>query len=104
MMKPTAYLINTARAAITDEPALVEALASRNIAGAALDVFMQEPLPKDSPLLKLDNVLLSPHAGWTTREAYGPWVDMTVENVHAYLEGKPIRVQNPVALSTNTRA
>ena len=71
LMKPTAYLINTARAAITDEPALIEALAARKIAGAALDVFMQEPLPTDSPLLKLDNVLLSPHAGWTTRKRTG---------------------------------
>jgi phosphoglycerate dehydrogenase-like enzyme len=94
LMKPTAYLINTARAAITDEPSLVEALAERRIAGAALDVFMEEPLPVDSPIRRLPNVLLSPHAGWTTHEAYGPWVEMAVENVIAYLSGNPIRVCN----------
>lgn len=92
LMKPTAYLVNTARAAITDEEALVEALAARRIAGAALDVFMEEPLPADSPFRRLDNVLLSPHAGWTTRESYGPWVEMAVENVEAYLDGHPVRV------------
>ena len=94
MMKQSAFLINTARAAVTDEPALIEALASHRIAGAALDVFMEEPLPGSSPFLELDNVLLSPHAGWTTHEAYGPWIDMTVENVEAYLDGAPIRLHH----------
>ena len=69
------------------------------IAGAALDVYTEEPLPVDSPLRKLDNVLLSPHAGWTTHESYGPWIDMCVENVLAYLDGKPIRVHNQDALT-----
>ncbi|MFQ5684238.1 MAG: D-2-hydroxyacid dehydrogenase family protein [Candidatus Binatia bacterium] len=99
LMKTTAYLVNTARAAITDEPALVEALAAKRIAGAALDVFMQEPLPQDSPIRRLENLLLSPHAGWTTHESYVPWVNMTVENVLAYLEHKPIRVHNPDAIT-----
>jgi phosphoglycerate dehydrogenase-like enzyme len=94
MMKPSAYVINTARAAVTDETALIDALASHRIAGAALDVFMEEPLPASSPFLELDNVLLSPHAGWTTHEAYGPWIDMTVENVVAYLDGTPIRLHH----------
>ena len=94
MMKRSSFLINTARAAVTDEPALIEALASHRIAGAALDVFMEEPLPGSSPFLELDNVLLSPHAGWTTHEAYGPWIDMTVENVEAYLDGAPIRLHH----------
>jgi phosphoglycerate dehydrogenase-like enzyme len=98
MMKPTAYLINTARAAITDESALVEALQKQQIAGAALDVFLEEPLPANSPIRQLENVLLSPHAGWTTLEAYGPWVEMTIENALAYLDGAPIRVHNPDAL------
>ncbi len=61
MMKPTAILINTSRGPVVDEPSLVEALQSRNIGGAALDVYEIEPLPFDSPLLKLDNVLLAPH-------------------------------------------
>ncbi|MGH7772317.1 MAG: D-2-hydroxyacid dehydrogenase family protein [Candidatus Binatia bacterium] len=103
LMKPTAYLVNTARAAITDEAALVEALAARRIAGAALDVFMEEPLPLNSPIRRLDNVLLSPHAGWTTHESYGPWVEMTVENVLAYLAGNPIRVHNPEALESRRK-
>jgi phosphoglycerate dehydrogenase-like enzyme len=104
MMKPTAYLINTARAAITDEPALVEALQQGRIAGAALDVFLEEPLPSDSPIRRLENVLLSPHAGWTTLEAYGPWVEMTIENALAYLDGAPIRVHNPEAQSAVSAA
>ena len=98
LMKPSAFLINTARAAITDEVALTEAIAEHRIAGAALDVFMEEPLPADSPLRKLDNALLAPHAGWTTHESYGPWIAMTIENAIAFIAGDPIRIHNPTAL------
>jgi D-3-phosphoglycerate dehydrogenase / 2-oxoglutarate reductase len=61
LMKPDAYLVNTSRGPVVDEPALIEALRARRIAGAALDVFQTEPLPADSPLMQLDNVVLSPH-------------------------------------------
>jgi D-3-phosphoglycerate dehydrogenase len=68
MLKPSAYLINTARGAVVDETALIECLQARKIAGAGLDVFGQEPLPADHPLTALDNVILSPHAGALTKE------------------------------------
>ncbi len=99
LMKPSAYLVNTARAAVTDESAVLEAVAAKRIAGAALDVFMEEPLPHDSPIRHIESLLLSPHAGWTTHESYGPWVEMTVENVLAYIAGNPIRVHNPEAMT-----
>lgn len=98
LMKPTAFLINTARGAIADEAALLAVLRARRIAGAALDVFVEEPLPADSPFRGLDNVLLSPHAGWTTHQAFAPWIEMAVENVLAYFLGAPVRVHNPEAL------
>ena len=69
-MKPTAYLINTARGPIVDEAALLKALQARKIAGAGLDTYSHEPLPVDHPLRKLDNVVLTPHLGYVTAENY----------------------------------
>ena len=69
-MKPTAYLINTARGPIVDEAALLETLQQSKIAGAAIDVFSVEPLPVDHPFRKLDNVVLTPHLGYVTEENY----------------------------------
>jgi phosphoglycerate dehydrogenase-like enzyme len=100
LMKPTAYLINTARGPIVDEAALVQALQSRTIAGAGLDVFDQEPLPPDHPLKRLDNALLMPHAGYVTQDQYQVRYRDTVEDVAAYFKGEPLRVLNPEARAT----
>lgn len=92
LMKPTAYLINTSRGPIVDEPALIEALRCQQIAGAALDVFDVEPLPRDHPFRDLPNVLATPHIGYVTRETYQHWYSEVVENIQAYVSGNPIRV------------
>jgi phosphoglycerate dehydrogenase-like enzyme len=94
-MKRNAYFINTSRGPIVHEDALIEALRGRRIAGAGLDVYDIEPLPKNHPLLALDNVLLTPHLGFVTRDAYTKFYGDTVENVAAFLKGEPIRVLNP---------
>ncbi len=99
LMKPDAVLVNTARAAVVDQDALLEALRERRIAGAGLDVFLEEPLPADSPWARLENVVLSPHVGWVTREASARLAAMPVDNVEAYLSGHPANVVNPGALS-----
>jgi phosphoglycerate dehydrogenase-like enzyme len=91
-MKPTAWLVNTSRGPIIDEAALVAALRARQIAGAALDVFDTEPLPEDHPFRGLDNVIASPHIGYVTRESYNVWYSKVVEDILAWLDGKPVRV------------
>jgi phosphoglycerate dehydrogenase-like enzyme len=92
LMKPTAYLINTARAAIVDPAALLTILTERRIAGAGLDVFETEPLPLDSPLRTLDNVVITPHLGYVSVQAYEVYFREMVEDIRAFLEGKPVRV------------
>ena len=94
-MKPTAYLINTARGPIVDEGALVAALRAKRIAGAGLDVFDQEPLPANHPLRSLDNVVLTPHLGYVTADNYRGMYTEAVEDIRAFLDGKPIRVIAP---------
>jgi phosphoglycerate dehydrogenase-like enzyme len=91
-MRSSAILVNTSRGQLVDENALVEALAEKRIAAAALDVFEREPLAADHPLLRMDNVVLSPHLGYVTRESYGIFFEDVVENIAAYLSGSPIRV------------
>jgi phosphoglycerate dehydrogenase-like enzyme len=98
MMKPTAYLINTARGAIVDEQALIKLLNHKDIAGAALDVFVEEPLPPDHPLLALDNVVLTPHLGWPTDSGFAGFAENAVTNILDYMEGKLTRALNPEAL------
>jgi phosphoglycerate dehydrogenase-like enzyme len=100
LMKPTAYLINTARGPIVDEAALVQVLQARTIAGAGLDVFDQEPLPPGHPLTLLENTLLVPHIGYVTEDQYRVRYRDTVENVAAYLKGEPLRVLNPDVRAT----
>ncbi|MFI1431481.1 D-2-hydroxyacid dehydrogenase family protein [Streptomyces lydicus] len=90
-MRPTSYLINTSRAAIVDQSALLQALRENWIAGAGLDVFEQEPLPADHPLRTLPNVLALPHLGYVTRRNYEGYFQQAVEDITAFLAGAPIR-------------
>nr|MDQ3830304.1 D-2-hydroxyacid dehydrogenase family protein [Candidatus Tectomicrobia bacterium] len=94
LMKPTSYLINTSRGPIVDEPALVQALRQGTIAGAALDVYDEEPLPLDHPLRQLPNTVITPHLGYVTAEGYKVFYGNAVEDIQAFLQGKPVRVIN----------
>jgi phosphoglycerate dehydrogenase-like enzyme len=92
MMKPTAYLINTSRGPIVDEAALVSALMNATLAGAGLDVFDIEPLPREHVFRKLPNVVVTPHLGYVTEDGYRIFYQGTVDAIRAWLDGKPIRV------------
>jgi phosphoglycerate dehydrogenase-like enzyme len=94
-MKATAYLINTSRGPIVDEDALLAALQQHRIAGAALDVFSDEPLEPDSPWLKLDNLLITPHIGYVTEDNYRIYYGDALEDIQAFLQGQPVRVVAP---------
>jgi D-3-phosphoglycerate dehydrogenase len=91
-MKPSAFLINTSRGPIIEEPALVSALGQRRIAGAGLDTFDVEPLPVNHPLRKLDNVVLTPHLGYVSQEGYTVYYRQMVEDIRAWMAGNPKRV------------
>src|SRR6185437_4814949 len=89
-MKPTAVLVNVARGPVVDTEALTEALASRRIYAAALDVTDPEPLPRDHPLLRLDNVTITPHLGSATEQTRRRMAEGSVENLLAGLAGRPL--------------
>ncbi|MGZ3311549.1 MAG: NAD(P)-dependent oxidoreductase, partial [Xanthobacteraceae bacterium] len=86
-MKPTSYLVNTARGPIVDEAALLETLKARKIAGAAIDVFSVEPLPVDQPFRKLDNLVLTPHLGYVTEESFRTHYSQMVDCIDAWTKG-----------------
>ena len=94
LMKPTAYLINTSRGPIVQTDALVDALRNRAIAGAAIDVYDEEPIPAGHPLLSLDNVVLTPHLGYASVEGLKTFYEGAVENIKAWLSGNPTNVVN----------
>jgi phosphoglycerate dehydrogenase-like enzyme len=93
-MKPTALLVNTARGPIVDEAALIKALQKQKIAGAALDVFDQEPLPALHPFRTLDNVLATPHVGYVSRQNYEQFFAQMIEDIQAWAAGSPLRLLN----------
>ena len=92
LMKPDAYFVNTSRGPIVDEAALLDVLRRGAIGGAALDVFDQEPLPKDHGFLSLDNTIISPHMAYVTEENLTEFHCETVEDIAAWLNGQPIRI------------
>jgi glycerate dehydrogenase len=94
LMKPTAFLINTSRGALVDELALAEVLDEGRIAGAGLDVLTVEPPDPENPLLKARNCFITPHIAWATTSARRRLLEMAVENIHAYLQGRPQNVVN----------
>jgi len=94
LMKPTAIIINTARGAIINRKALLDALTSGKITGAGLDVFDKEPLPPDDPLLKLNNVVLTPHNAGMTPETIEKGAQMAVDNIINYYGGNPTHIVN----------
>lgn len=97
-MRPTAYLVNTSRGAIVDEAALARVLAENAIAGAALDVFVEEPLPAAHPFKRLENVVMTCHLGWPTDLTYSGFTEDCARQIEMYLRGDYSRVENLEAL------
>ena len=94
MMKPTAFLVNTARGPLVDEAALAAALNAGQIAGAAVDVLSVEPPPASNPLLTAKNCVITPHVAWATRDARRRLIDVTAANLAAFAAGQPQNVVN----------
>jgi phosphoglycerate dehydrogenase-like enzyme len=97
-MKPSAYFVNTSRGPIVDEPALIDLLRRKAIAGAALDVFDEEPLPLNHTLRDMENTVITPHLGYVTTESYKVMYDDAAEDIQAFLSGQFTRVLNPTVL------
>lgn len=93
-MKPDGVLVNTSRSPLVDQTALIEALRKRRIGGLGVDVYESEPLSADHPYRHLDNVVATPHIGYVTEENYRLFYPQSLENLEAYLTGRPIRVIN----------
>ncbi|MFD8994236.1 D-2-hydroxyacid dehydrogenase family protein [Streptomyces abikoensis] len=91
-MRPTAYLVNTSRAAIVDQDALLSALRAGTIAGAGVDVFDTEPLPADHPMRTAPRLLATPHLGYVTRANYERYYGQAIEDIQAFLAGAPVRL------------
>ena len=94
-----ARLVNVARGEVVDEAALIDALQRRGIAGAALDVFWEEPLARDHPLVEMDQVVLTPHLGYVTEENMRVFFSEMVADIAGFLDGRPVRVLNPEVLT-----
>ena len=95
LMKKSGYLVNTSRGPIVDEKALLAALSAKAIAGAGLDVFDIEPLPLNHPFRKMDNVVITPHLGYVSEQNYRGYFQGVVEDIRAWLDGKPVRIIPP---------
>lgn len=93
-MKRTAFLINTSRGPVVEDDDLAHALNNDVIAGAGLDVLTTEPPPPDNPLLKAKNCIITPHIGWASKEARLRLMQITVDNLNAFMQGKPVNVVN----------
>jgi phosphoglycerate dehydrogenase-like enzyme len=98
LMKPQAYLVNTSRAAIIDTAALISALRNGRLAGAGIDVYDLEPPPADHPFRTMDNVTITPHLGYVTRETLRAFYSGMPEAIAAFARGAPVRAANPEAL------
>ena len=92
LMKPSAFFVNTSRGPIVEEAALLDALLNIRIAGAGIDVYDVEPLPLEHPIRKMDNAVTTPHLGYVTEDNYRRFYAQMVENIRAFLDGKPVRV------------
>lgn len=101
LMKPAAVIVNTSRGPLIDEGALIQALRTGRIGGAALDVYDREPLPADHPLRHAPNLIATPHLGYVTRETYAIYYGDAVDGIAGWLSGDPVRILNGAGVTGN---